>query len=101
MKVNLLFLFLTFFAISPAFAQEAEEDNDSLVIKTAKNTYRLNFQSADLNQVDGFQQYRIWGAHHMPFARSGNLGLAAHRLSVEAQDWSVNHNLGAYQTYVA
>jgi len=43
MKVNLLFLFLTFFAISPAFAQEAEEDNDSLVIKTAKNTYRLNF----------------------------------------------------------
>ncbi|MAC95145.1 MAG: hypothetical protein CMC96_06565 [Flavobacteriales bacterium] len=100
MKVNLLFLFLTFFAISPAFAQEAEEDNDSLVIKTAKNTYRLNFQSADLNQVDGFQQYRIWGAHHMPFARSGNLGLAAHRLSVEAQDWSVNHNLGAYQTYV-
>lgn len=100
MKVNLLFLFLAIFAIPSAFAQEAEEDNDSLVVKTAKNTYRLNFQSADLNQVGGFQNYRIWGVHHLPFARSGNLGLAAHRLSVAAQDWNINHNLGAYQTYV-
>jgi hypothetical protein len=94
-----LFFLVSF---STVFAQESnsKEDNDSLIVKKATNEIRLNFQSADLNRVDGFQNYRLWGAHHLPYARSGNLGLAAHPLSVPVQDWNINHNLGGYQTYV-
>ncbi|MEX2380087.1 MAG: putative porin, partial [Vicingaceae bacterium] len=92
-----LFFLLSFSTV--VLGQESKESDDSLIVKKANNQHRLNFQSTDLNRVDGFQNYRLWGAHHLPYARSGNLGLAAHPLSVPTQDWNIHHNIGAYQSY--
>lgn len=94
-----LLLLAPFFTLL-AQEQGTEEESDSLIIKKSGNKLRLDFQATDINRVDGFQNYRLWGANHLPYARSGNLGLAAQPLRFRLQDWDINHNLGAYQTYV-
>src|SRR5690554_3034947 len=102
MKKAFLFIVLFGCYASTAFSQQAKtagETSDTLNFYVAKSDQKLKFKTLNIGDINGFHHYRTFGSNRLPFARSGNLGLAAHSLELGEIDWSINSLLGAYQIY--
>jgi len=74
--------------------------DDSLSLEVSVSESNLTFQHLNYDQLDGFQQYRPFGAQRLPMARSGNIGLPVHFFHLTNQGYDINQLLGAYQPYL-